>query len=208
MAHLLLALAALGVGAWAAPTQGSVDLPEKALARRISVDFDAVPLAEAVAFLRATLNINIVLDQTAPEVEERLITLRLQDVTGRQAVRAVTRAAGLDFAISENVLYIGAPARMATVGRPYFRQYDVHDLLASARSGLRGFGENRYAAAGRRGAYDRNDEGGDNALPGSAAEQELMALILIFTGGPQNWDVFTVMGGDSNLERESTEDAF
>ena len=179
------------------------------LKQPISVSFDQTPLDEVIAFFRTTLNVNIVLDDEAGDTQEKFITLHLKNVPARSVLRWVARLAGLDYTVTEDMVYIAPRKKIALTGRAYFRQYDVNDLLVPLYGALRR-GDDDDDDNNNQNNNNDNANDNNNRRLGRRAERELMTLILLFTGGKENWDVFGIIGSSDEDEDDSNseEDTF
>ena len=157
------------------------------LRQTVSVDFADTPLDEVVNMLRELLAVNIVLDDEGDDA--KFINLQLRNVPASSVLRWVTYLARLDYTVTDHAIYIGPRSRIARMGRVYFRQYDVTDLLVPLEGGSRSDDDNDDDDG------DGDDDDDDNNTNGrAAARDDLMELILLFTGGPSNWDRFAVTG--------------
>ena len=149
---------------------------EDRLQTRISCDFPGVPLAEAVAYLREQLQINITLE-VGYEQEQALVTLTLKDVPAQTVLQWITHQTGLRYVLLDGVVYI-APPQQALHSEPmYFKQYDVMDLVVPAGVGFGG----QTAATGT---------GGQGSTL-SSNEQEALRQFLMECTGRANWDETT-----------------
>jgi hypothetical protein len=82
------------------PGGGKLDEP-------VSFDVIATPLPDVVAFLRALMRVNIVIDkQILVDHRDLDVTLRLKDVTFGNALAIVCQHVGLTYIIQENVIYV------------------------------------------------------------------------------------------------------
>jgi len=194
-------LLAAGAAFAAAPV---TDSPRKAslksrLRQPISCDFATTPLGEVLDYFRTALRVNIVYDPTA-EAAEALITLHVTEMPAYNALNWVVEQAGLSYALSEDAVYIASRERVLLTGRVYFQQYPVSDLLTPLVGKV------------RRDNDDNNDEDDDEDEVSSRtrAARELMALIVLFTGGLEQWDHVEVIDGAARDEddSESREDLF
>jgi len=177
---------------------------ETKLKAPIDCDFEETPFPEALDYLRNTLGINIVYDPAA-DAEDKLVTLRLTDAPAQDLLGWIVRLAGLSYSVVGNVVYVGPRGRPAPTARSYFRQYDVNDVLAP----LGGLLNNNNNNSNNNNDGNRNNDNRDRRR-GTRPERELMALIIIFTGGPSNWDYFEVMGAEDDADDDSVsrEDSF
>jgi len=129
VAMVLFALVALSSGALAAGLEPFENRITRAkLQKRISVDFNEVPLGDVVEFLRSVLDVNIILDSESiyrQEPENILITLKLHEVRARTLLKFLTRYADMKYSIIDGVIFI-SPDIIEPV---YLRLYDVRDLI-------------------------------------------------------------------------------
>lgn len=141
------------------------------LRKEISCDFDETPLPQVLDFFRTTLSVNIVNGLGRSETEDRLITLRLTDVSAERALRAALRQVKLRYGFAYGAIYVSTPEGVAATEPRYLKSYDVSDLLFLDES------ETDQA--------DQNN-GGSGKSTGDAG-QELLNIIIMLTG-PQHWD--------------------
>jgi len=129
VATVLFVLAALSPGLLAARFEPFENRITRAkLQKRISVDFNEVPLTDVVEFLRSVLDVNIILDSDSiyrREPEDILITLKLHNVKSRTLLRFLTKKADMKYSIIDGVIFI-SPDIVEPV---YLRFYDVRDLI-------------------------------------------------------------------------------
>ena len=160
---------------------------EAKLERSISCEFEDVPLRDAADFIRRAADINIVIDPAVLAESERLITLKVKDVTAKSMLNMIMTMTGLDYVLKHQALYISTPARVRKVAPQHLRIYDVRDLLVT------------YEALGGAGDTEGgNGDGQESDDRVSAAEQggaELIALIVTLTG-PENWRQVLVLTGE------------
>ncbi len=104
---------------------------EKALDKKVTVDFLETPLADAVEYFRDLLKINVVIDRRALENAgvplDHPLTLGAKNVSLRSALRLLLPAANLDYAIYDEYLSITTPD--VTSGLLVERTYEVGDLI-------------------------------------------------------------------------------
>jgi len=206
---MICALLIVAAALWAVPRRGAGAPTTKrqiaeSLRRTVSVDFQETPLDEAANYMRELLGVNIVLDDEAEET--KFITLQLREVPASSVLHWITRLTDLEYTITDHAVYIAPQRQIALTGQAYFRQYDVTDLLVPLEGALRNGDDDDDDDND-----DDDDDDNDNGNRRTRARNDLMDLILIFTGGPSNWDHFAVMGadGDDNEdERVSEEDMF
>ncbi len=172
---------------------------EARLDRKMDCDFTEVPFIDVVHYFRTTLDVNILYEAPGREDEERFITLQVRDMPARSALKWAIHHAGMDYVVFDSAIYIGPPDRIEMLGPVRFAQYDVTDLLIPI-------------GALREDNDDDDDGDDDNNRSGRSADaaHELMALIVIFTGGMKNWDHVEVMGYAERVDddTESQEDVF
>jgi len=197
---------------WAAPLCKAAAATTKrqianSLRQTMSVDFEETPLEEVVNYLREILAVNVVLDDETDA--GKFLTLKLRDVPASSVLHWIGRLTDLEYTVTDHAVYIAPRKRIALMGRAYFRQYDVTDLLVPLEGALGGDDDNN----GDDDDNDNNDDDDDDddGNRRTRARSELMQLILLFTGGPSNWDYFGVMGpdeDDNEDDRVSEEDMF
>ena len=174
---------------------------EEKLRKPISMSFVDAPVEDVVNFFRVALKLNIVIDGRIRNEEQRLVTLRLQDIEGRKGLDWVMNLTGLRYEFRAGAVYITTPARARLVAIKYFRIYDVRDLTRSAvRSGGGGDDDGGSNEDGG------NDSNGGNG--GSGGSRDLVRLLVQLTG-PKNWQSVTILGGgDDNDENSFGADDF
>lgn len=207
IAALLLGALVSGDEAAAAPATGEKASLRAKLRRPVSCDFDEVPFTEVVEYFRNILDINIVYDSESVEAGEKPITLRLTDMPARSVLSWAVKLAGLEYTVAGNAVYIASHERLRYTGAAYFRQYPVSDLLTPLAE-TRGDEEDDDNDTNR---GDNNDDDEDeDRSPRQRAARELMTLVVLFTGGPGNWDHVEIMDGSARDEdeSESEEDSF
>ena len=114
---------------------------EDALDEKIQgFSFDETPLRDVVAFFKSLLGegVDFYIDPVLTEFDV-LVTLTLNKVTLRQALRAMLRPRGLDFVVSPNgYVFIstlaGCRLEEARPENLSFRQYDVSDILVQVKA--------------------------------------------------------------------------
>ncbi len=97
---------------------------EKKFAQKTNIEFDDLPLGEALGFLSQIAGLNIVLDQ---EFEEDSISLKLGDVTVGQALQWICTLRHLRTTFDEGIIFLSVRARTEV------RVYDVADVLPVVR---------------------------------------------------------------------------
>ncbi len=207
---------------WKLPLQAKLE-------SRVDCHFDETPLREALTFFRDTLDANIVLDPALRDIEQSLVSLEVRDIPARQALRATARQAGLEYVFADGAVYVSTRERAIRVEPADFRQYDVSDLLISPAGfggpgGFGGYGGGGGGRGGYGGGYGGGGYGGGGYGGGGgggyggggggggfgAAGQDLMQLIILFTG-QENWDQAGVLGvsqAGGNYQTQSREDYF
>ena len=185
------------------PTEGMPrpQSPEALLQKHISCDFELTAFSDVAEYLRTVSGMNIVYDPMT-DAEEPFITLSLRDLPLRQVLHWATTLADLEYQVIGRTAYIAPEKRMRQFGRAQFQQYEVNDLLVTMAA-LRSSG-------GSNG--NNNNSGNSNRSGTRKAANELMTLVVLFTGGTSNWDHVEVMGygsaDDDDNDSESEEDSF
>lgn len=100
-------------------------LQSDGLDRTISVDFDAVPLEEALQVVRAQLGTNLVL--SADGHADAPVTMQLKDVSVRTVLKIMLDERELTLTRRDGVLVVVTKASLAD--RVVTRVYDVRDLI-------------------------------------------------------------------------------
>lgn len=98
--------------------------------RRVSFEFVDTPLTEAVTFLHALTELNIIIDPRALEEVggDINITLRVADMPLDLALKWILRLAGLDYTLKSEAVFISTAQKLA--GEVDLRVYDVRDLTS------------------------------------------------------------------------------
>jgi hypothetical protein len=102
---------------------------ERILERPVSIEFRQLPLSSAVLFLRDFTNVNILIDRAAGIPEDVPITLSVENVPVKKALKQMLEPAGLTFTVGEEALLITGPEQPAP------RVYPVADLVVMKRNG-------------------------------------------------------------------------
>jgi hypothetical protein len=163
-------------------------LLEERLQKRISCDFQGVPLNEAVAYLREELQINITLDADY-EQEQALVTLSLKDVPARTILQWMMRQTGLRYALVDGAVYIAPPQKALRSEPRYFKQYDVADIVAPAGGGF----------SGQSGGTGASSQG--STL--SADDREALRQFLMECTGRENWDENQSNAGEASPQTQN-----
>ena len=104
-------------------------LIRKRLQRKVSFEFVETPLSEALQFLQALMQVNIILDPKAFETggdPTMPITLRVTDMKVGTALGWILRLADLEYAIMDEAIFVSAPYNLAR--NVLLKVYDVSDL--------------------------------------------------------------------------------
>lgn len=102
-----------------------------ALDRTISVEFDAVPLEDALQTVRAQLGTNLTIDPAVRDAHGAVpVSMRLKDVSVRTVLRIMLDERGLTLTRREGVLAVVTKESIAD--RVVTRVYDVRDLIHAA----------------------------------------------------------------------------
>jgi len=103
----------------------------QALARKVSLDLDEVPLNTVLAQLEESLGIRIALDEKGlDEISLKAdvpVSIELADVTAESALNVVVRRLGLTYTYWDEVLQVTTPDRATS--QFFTRVYDVYDLV-------------------------------------------------------------------------------
>jgi len=169
--------------------------------------YEETPLPDVINFFKSLFGeqIDFLIDPSLAK-EDILITLSLNKVTLRQALRAMLRPNGLDFVVSSNgYIYISTPdgciREEAQDWNLSLRQYNIQDLLfdisQTAGGGNAGNQGGRNTSGGNTsGGKTRggNNQGGNNGNQGGggASAQSVIDFIRLFTG-VGNWDIAVAM---------------
>ena len=125
-----------------APVSPAEEKIRKALTKPISVGFDEAPLSEAIEFIREYTGVNVVLDPVGLDTlsldPDTPVTLKLEQVTLKSALRLLLTPLELTYMIRDEVLFItsleNAESEMVT------KVYPVADLVIPPTSMLMGGG--------------------------------------------------------------------
>lgn len=161
---------------------------EERLRRPLSVHLESATLEDVMDFLRATLDLNIVVSPAVWAHEQHLVNLRLQDLDGERVLNWVMMQTGLTYIYHHGAVLVTTPEHARQVETQYFRIYDIRDLAASpvrARNGGRGDGDARAVQVqAQADDQQRRRSGG----------ADIVSLIVMLTG-PENWKTAVVLGG-------------
>jgi len=137
MKKTALALALLAAALAAAPAQESgvtdprrQEVLNKLNSMRVSVDFNAMPLEEAVNYLRDFSGLNIVVDAEIHQklTEDQLkITLKVKDLLLKSVLKLMLGSRDLTAAFKDGVLLITTKGKVDQAVT--LQMYDVRDLL-------------------------------------------------------------------------------
>ncbi|MDP7032903.1 MAG: hypothetical protein QF752_00270 [Planctomycetota bacterium] len=111
-----------------------IELVQKLHTLKISLDFQDIPIEEAIAFIAELTDTNLVLD---PKIflkipRERLrVHLVVRDLPAWDALSLLLNIHGLQASFRRGVLFISTPTRI--LGKPKVVVYDIRDLLLSIR---------------------------------------------------------------------------
>ncbi len=135
MKRLVLGLAAAAVFAGPALAQDDVDPKKQEILNklnnlRITVDFNGVPLDDALNYIRDMTNINIIVDaevHTKLSEDQLKVTLKVKDLLLKSAMKLMLQAKELSCSYKEGVLIILPKDKVNTA--VVTQLYDVRDLL-------------------------------------------------------------------------------
>jgi RNA polymerase sigma factor (sigma-70 family) len=122
----------------AAPTKGDLEQDiEKALRRPVRLAFKDTPLEHVLEDLRATYDLNLVLDHPALEQEgispKVPVNIRLEGVTLRSALNVLLRGVHLAYMVRDGVLVVTTPT--VCRGQAVVKTYEVGDLVGAEPTG-------------------------------------------------------------------------
>ncbi len=83
---------------------------ETALSRKISVEFDATPLSEALVFIRTVGRVGVVVDAKAGDAGKQAVTLTLKETPLRDVLDQVLASAGLKWRVSQGAVLVSPAA--------------------------------------------------------------------------------------------------
>ena len=171
---------------------------EQKLENTVTFSFQDVPVRDVLDFFRTHLSINIVLDPSVIDEDERLITFHAETMRAKDALKWVMTLARLDYGFRSGAMYVSTPAKARAAETRFLKIYDVRDLAAS-RAALGASGGSRN----ERGDDDDGDSGG-----GRRGGRWLVQLIVHMTGR-ENWRTVRVIGGGQDDDETTTgEDDF
>ncbi len=165
-----------------------------------AVSLPGVSLPEALEIIKTQVgkDVNIILDPD-PEINARLtalqVTLDLHDVTLRSLLQLILRP-NYNFTISNGNIFIstypGCRKEDARDENLSLRQYDISDLLVvieTVGGGSGATGGGTTGGAGTTGATAGGAAGGaaGGSGGGSQGVNDVLQLLYVFTGGPNNW---------------------
>ncbi|AGA29272.1 type II secretory pathway, component PulD [Singulisphaera acidiphila] len=190
---------------------------ESKLKERVSLNMEAQPLAEAVAFLTNYTGLNIVLDQKAlADVDITTatpISLVVSDIQLKNALKLMLNPLGLNYKVENEVLMITSP--QTSIDSTYPKPYYVGDLIMApprgpanplnpmglldnpSNPGANGVGAQQIPLAN--GASTASNSG-PNSSAGDRPKADYGPLIQLITGtiAPNSWKINDVGGGDSS----------
>ena len=184
---------------WTLPLQLKLD-------KSVSCSFQQTPLSEVLQFFRGTLDINLVLAESASQFAEKPITLAVRDIPAHQALTWALRQAGLQYVFANGVVYVAERQQALRAEPVSFRQYDVSDLLTPLPTST-----GTSTATSGTGTGTTTGSGTTTGGTSSSGAEDLIRLIVIFTGR-ENWDEVVILGAStttsSGVETRSREDRF
>jgi hypothetical protein len=135
MKRLVLGLAAAAVFAVPVFAQDDIDPKKQEILNklnnlRITVDFNGVPLDDALNYIRDMTNINIIVDadvHTKLSEDQLKVTLKVKDLLLKSAMKLMLQAKELSCSYKEGVLIILPKDKVNTA--VVTQLYDVRDLL-------------------------------------------------------------------------------
>ena len=94
---------------------------------KISLDFKNAPLETVVDYVRELSGLNVLIDKSAREKGEIVISLTVKEVSLKSALQLMLKPQGLDTMFEEGVLLIVSKEK--TQEKVFTEIYDVRDLL-------------------------------------------------------------------------------
>ena len=185
------------------------------LNRKMSVDFVATPLRDALSYIQEMTGGNFSAGSAVDAPGLDTVTLRLNDVRVRQILEVMLEPAGLAFSVSEGgVIRVDTAAGLRTY---HLRVYDVRDLLSDvsdkAPGGREGARQGRQEEGGYEGSYTAGQWGGEQTWGGDTAQTgvgggdgeaevedladraDSLAQLIMATVAPGTWVAGGVIGG-------------
>ncbi len=106
---------------------------ERALAKSVDVNFVDTPLESAVRYVAKRAGFNVVIDrrELTRDVLRRQVTFRVGGIPAGEAVKWLTRLAGLHYELTRKALLVSSKASIFRK-RITLRTYSVHDLTREA----------------------------------------------------------------------------
>lgn len=132
----ILAALALATAAWAQTDDNPqndekrAEILNKLRTMKVSLDFRETPLQDVIDFVREMTGINFVIDQKVydeTEPEKLTITIKVDDLELRSALKLMLQMRGLTAVYREGVLLI--VTKKSQEEETYMKLYDVRDLL-------------------------------------------------------------------------------
>jgi hypothetical protein len=118
----------------AAPAQesGAREILNRLASQKIDVDFDHMPLEEALQYIRGMTGTNIVLSKNAREGHEAdVVSLKFKQVNVKTVLRIMLGERNLTLVYREGLIQV---VPIETACRPVTKVYDVKDLVTGIRS--------------------------------------------------------------------------
>ena len=166
--------------------------------------FEETPLGEVINFFKMLPQfekINFVVDETALGDAEIFVTRTMNNVTLRQALKAMLIPKDLNFVVANDAIFIsneeGCRRAEASEDKLFFYQYDVSDLLIRVEEAAadNATTDNDTTTTNTTTTTTTSDDNNNDGGTGMDAEEDLIELIKLFTGGDTSWDVIGAVGG-------------
>lgn len=159
------------------------------------INLSGTPLIDAISFLRALTDVNIVADQELATDTSKTITMTLSNVALKTALDWICQAAGLKYTLKNHAVYISSEDKI--IEDMVLKRYDVSDILAPIEdfeadtSGYgtggssSGFGNVGGTTSGLGGGFDIGDE--DEEDEEGFTGEELVRFIMSMIEPPGGW---------------------
>jgi hypothetical protein len=137
------ALLAIVIALSAVPARAQVwrDRIENALAKKVTYDFKAIALADAVRQLAADSEVNMILDDSrlAGVDPMQKVTLKVKDMTIGSALSWLTRDAGLEWSMQDEAIFITTYKQLDEAAKQQIQKRNADERTIAARTWLPAF---------------------------------------------------------------------
>ena len=130
----------------------------QSLRKPISFEFSNTPLEDVLGFMHSTTNVNIILDRGEIPDPEQPVTLTVNKMTAKTALKWVLTMVDLDYSLMNEALFVSTRKRLGQFKPEEMRIYDFDDLLRTRPS----FGGAQAGMAGEAGGLLNRREAADD----------------------------------------------